>query len=266
MGNYTAKLVKSSSEPMLYRILWDTREECPAGSQVGPEVRSLYLIECNVSGYGSVRVNNKDFKVGPRCCYILRPGDAVTLYAAKTDPKIALWCLFGGAMVGQILDAAGITADQPFAPEDKFDELFAILEKLHAVRLQTDMGSELVKTAYLYEFLSVLTRGRADAAKDIVCERAKSIMESEYARDISISDIASELGFDRAYFSILFKEYSGISPYAYLTGIRIRRACDLLNNSTLSISEIAEKVGIDPHNFARIFKRELGVSPNDYRK
>ena len=47
MGNYTVKLVRSSSEPMLYRILWDTREDCPAGSQVGPEVRSLYLIECN---------------------------------------------------------------------------------------------------------------------------------------------------------------------------------------------------------------------------
>ena len=266
MGNYTAELIKSSSEPMLYRILWDTREDCPAGSQVGPEVRALYLIECNVSGYGAVTVNGKSFKVGPRCCYILRPGDEVTLYAAKKDPKIALWCLFGGARVGEILDAAGITADQPFAPEDKFDELYQILEKLHAVRLQSDMGSELVKTAYLYEFLSVLTRGRADAAKDVVCERAKSIMESEYSKDISITDIASELGFDRAYFSILFKEYSGVSPYAYLTGIRIRRACDLLNNSTLAISEIAERVGIDPHNFARIFKREVGRSPNDYRK
>jgi protein arginine kinase activator len=101
MGNYTAKLIKSSSEPMLYRILWDTREECPAGSQVGPEVRALYLIECNVSGYGAVRVNNKDFKVGPRCCYILRPGDEVTLYAAEKDPKISLWCIFGGARVSE---------------------------------------------------------------------------------------------------------------------------------------------------------------------
>ena len=225
----------------------------------------MYLIECNPTGYGSFEVNGKHFKVGPRCCYILRPGDLVTLCAAENDPKTSLWCLFGGARVGEILDAAGITADQPFAPEDKFDELFAILEKLYSIRLQNDLGSELAKTAYLYEFLGVLVKGKSAAAGDIVIERAKSIMESEYPKDITVSDIASELGFDRSYFSILFKEQTGTSPYAYLTSLRIRRACDLLVNGGLSISEVAERVGIDPHNFSRIFKRIMGISPAEYK-
>ncbi len=266
MGRYTWQLISNASEPILQRILWDTREDCPAGSQVGPEIRSLYLIECNVSGYGSVIINGKEFKVGPRSCYILHPGDEVTLRADEVDPKIALWCTFGGARVGEILKLSGITAEQPFAPEEKFDRLLSILKRLYAIRQETDMGSELLKTSLLYEFLGVLSRGKTDVGRDLVCERAISIMESEYHTNISVSDIASELGFDRSYFSTFFKEHTGSSPYAYLTGLRIRRACDLLAESSLSVCEVSERVGIDPHNFSRIFKREVGVSPAKYTK
>jgi AraC-like DNA-binding protein len=251
---------------MLHRILWDTREEVPPGSVVGPEVRNLYLIECNVSGYGSVVINGKEFSVGPRCCYVLHPGDEVTLKAAEKDPRLALWCLFGGAKAGEILRAAGITADSPFVSKEKFDELLEILEKLYAIRLQSDLGSELLKTAYIYEFLGVVARGKTDISKKLPIERAITIMETESNTDLSVSDISDELGFDRSYFTTLFKKHTGISPYAYLTRIRIKKACGLLENSDLPMSEIAERVGINAHNFARIFKREMGSSPAEYRR
>ena len=125
---------------------------------------------------------------------------------------------------------------------------------------------ELIKTAYLYEFLGRLTRGRVDIARNVVAERAISIMETEYTSDMSVSDMASELGFDRSYFSTLFKECTGTSPYAYLTSLRVRKACELLLQTDMSVLEVSESVGINPHNFSRIFKRETGISPTDYKK
>lgn len=266
MEKYNWKITSQIYEPTVQRILWDTREECPAGSQVGPEVRSLYLIECNVSGYGSVIINGKKFDVGPRCCYVMHAGDEITLKADEIDPKIALWCSFGGKRVGEILRAAGITAEQPFASAEKFDELLSVLERLYAISRKNDLGSELRKTSLLYEFLAILSKDKADMGCDLICDRAVTIMEGEYSKNISVSDIAAELGFDRSYFSTLFREHTGSTPYAYLTSIRMRRACDLLTDPSLSVSDIAEKVGIDPHNFSRIFKRKVGMSPAEYKK
>ena len=266
MEKYSWQFVSNASEPMLHIIEWDTPDIVIPGYTVGPEVRRLYLIECNVSGYGTVTVNGREFGVGPRSCYILYPGDTVTLRADDNEPRIALWCLFGGARVGEILTAAGITAESPFAPEEKFDELLAIMEKLLAVSDKTDMGSELMKTAYLYEFLGTLSRDKHSLSRNVAAERAISIMETEYSGDLSVSDVARELGFDRSYFSTLFRESVGISPYSYLTRIRIRHACDLLTDSALAINDIAERVGIDPHNFSRIFNREVGLSPVEYRR
>ena len=255
-----------AAEPILARIAWDTPEDVPPGFVQGPEKRNLYLIECNYTGYGSAVINGKEFRVSPGKCYVVHPGCTLTLKADKTEPRRALWCIFGGSRAGEILCKAGITSDSPFAPDDRFEELFSILKRLYDVRLQNDMGSELIKTAYLYEFLGVLARGKADVGRNLLAERAVSVMETEYRNDITVSDVAAELGFDRSYFSTVFKECTGSSPYAYLTEIRIKHACDYLADTNMSISEIAEAVGINSHNFSRIFKRETGISPMEYRE
>ncbi len=266
MEKYSWQFMAKAAEPILARIAWDTPEDVPPGFVQGPEKRSLYLIECNHTGYGSAVINGREFKVSPGKCYVVHPGSTLTLTADRKEPRRALWCIFGGTRAGEILYNAGITPESPFAPDDRFEELFSVLKKLYDIRLCNDMGSELIKTGYLYEFLGVLARGKADVGRNLLAERAASVLETEYTSDITIADVAAELGYDRTYLSTVFKEYSGISPYAYLTGIRIRHACDHLSVGDESITEIAEAVGIDPHNFSRIFKREMGVSPIEYRR
>lgn len=266
MEKYSWQFMTKAVEPILARIAWDTPEDVPPGFVQRPEKRSLYLIECNYTGYGTAVIDGKEFKVSPGKCYVVHPGSVLTLKADANEPRRALWCIFGGTRAGEILYNAGITSDSPFAPDDRFEELFSILKRLYDIRLQNDMGSEVIKTAYLYEFLGVLARGKADVGRNLLAERAVGIMETEYHSDITVSDVAAELGFDRSYFSTVFKEYTGVSPYAYLTTIRIKRASDLLTGGNQSVSEIAEAVGIDPHNFSRIFKREMGISPLDYRR
>ena len=168
-------------------------------------------------------------------------------------------------MVYEILNAAGISDKSPFVDDAHFDAVKAVLEKLFDIRLKKDLGSELMKTAYLYELLGVIAQGCSEIERNLVAERAISIMETEYGRDMSVSDIAAELGFDRSYFSTIFKECTGNSPYSYLTTLRLRKACNLLKSTDLSINQVAERVGIDPHNFSRIFKRELGILPIKYK-
>ena len=52
----------------------------------------------------------------------------------------------------------------------------------------------------------------------------------------------------------------------YLENIRLRKARELLESTSLSISDIARTAGYNDSNyFARSFKKVYGVSPRDYR-
>ena len=68
-------------------------------------------------------------------------------------------------------------------------------------------------------------------------------------------------------YHVLFKETVGMSPRAYITMLRMRHACDLLNNTNLTVKQIGALVGYeDSHFFCKTFKSKIGVSPSLYRK
>ncbi|MBQ8342183.1 MAG: AraC family transcriptional regulator [Clostridia bacterium] len=255
-----------TTEPMVYHCAWDTPEQVRPGSHYGPVLRDVYTFECNVSGYGTITINGKTFDIKPKAFYFLLPGQTVTFTADRKEPRLALWCTAGGLRLGQLLASAGITDDTPFAPADHFEALYAVMQKLYALGQGSDMGTQLRRTACLYELMAVLTDGRTNSVSDLFVEQAVGVMESGYHTELTVADIAAELGFDRCYFSTLFKSRTGISPHAYLTALRIRKASVLLSASDASVAEIAESVGLDPRNFARLFKKETGKTPGEYKK
>ena len=68
--------------------------------------------------------------------------------------------------------------------------------------------------------------------------------------------------------SKLFRKYTRQSYNQYLTGIRMERAKQLMEeNSELFVKDIAEMVGYrDQFYFSRIFHSYTGQSPADYIK
>ena len=129
-----------------------------------------------------------------------------------------------------------------------------------------DGGETLRETALIYEFLGILFKNKKPTANDDRIERAIGLMETKYHEHLNIDEIAREIGLERSYFSVLFKEKTAVSPHKYLNSLRIRKACDLIEKENCSISEAAAATGFDPCNFARIFKKETGETPLTYFK
>ncbi len=68
------------------------------------------------------------------------------------------------------------------------------------------------------------------------------------------------------YFSTIFKRETGKTYIAYLTGLRMEKAVELLKNTQLKTYAIAERVGYQEQNyFSYVFKKTYGVSPSKYR-
>ncbi len=92
-------------------------------------------------------------------------------------------------------------------------------------------------------------------------------IDDHLAEDLSIAAIADELEMSRYYFSRLFKQSMGVSPYQHVMRQRIKRAEYLLRTTALSVAAIAEQVGFSNQNQLAIqFRKFTGTTPSNYRK
>lgn len=97
--------------------------------------------------------------------------------------------------------------------------------------------------------------------------RATDILELRYAEDISLDSVADSLNISSNYLSILMKEKTGINFSEHLNNIRIRKAKELLESTSLSVQEVGIRIGYrNVTSFIRMFKKITGLTPGDYRK
>ena len=106
-----------------------------------------------------------------------------------------------------------------------------------------------------------------DDADDKDINKALRIVEEEYMEELSVSRMASALGYTEPYFCRIFKQYYGKSFISFLTEYRIKKAASMLETDDISISRVGSLVGYaDANYFTKVFKRSMNLSPSEYRE
>lgn len=86
-------------------------------------------------------------------------------------------------------------------------------------------------------------------------------------RPLRVSTLSAVAGYCSSHFSQLFKHETGYSPLDFFIRARMKRACELLEDTALSIKEIAALMGYEcQFHFSRRFKSVNGVGPQEYRR
>lgn len=126
--------------------------------------------------------------------------------------------------------------------------------------------------SYLLDLLSEIARlvhNNSAANGQIVKQLFPAIntINTCYQKNIDIEDLASRCLMSKYHFIRSFKALTGLTPYAYLTNVRISAAKDLLKSTNIKIGSIADSVGIpDQLYFSKLFKKHTGLTPSEYRK
>lgn len=95
---------------------------------------------------------------------------------------------------------------------------------------------------------------------------AKNYIEEHYSENLTIKDVAEQIGISSGYLSTMFNQNLGLGFAEYLNGLRIEHACVYLEQNYLKVYEIAYKVGFrDEKYFTKVFKKIKGMSPKEYR-
>jgi AraC-like DNA-binding protein len=85
--------------------------------------------------------------------------------------------------------------------------------------------------------------------------------------NISVKDIADEIGVSESYMISQFKKETGTTPAIYLRDIRLKNAANLLISTEDEIQKICGQVGIqDANYFVKLFKNSYGITPKSYRR
>jgi AraC-like DNA-binding protein len=92
-------------------------------------------------------------------------------------------------------------------------------------------------------------------------------MKENLEKKLSLPEIAGYTGYSASYFTAMFNKRTGYAPLAYFNQLKIRKACKLLDFTTMKINQICYKIGIeDTYYFSRLFTKVMGMSPREYRK
>lgn len=84
--------------------------------------------------------------------------------------------------------------------------------------------------------------------------------------DVTVDELADIAGFSKFHFARLFKQFTNVSYYDYLTRKRIEHAETLLITPDVSITEVAMQSGFNSlSTFNRVFKNLKNCTPSEYK-
>lgn len=99
-----------------------------------------------------------------------------------------------------------------------------------------------------------------------IFQEVAAYMETHYAQQISLEQMATRFNLSTSYFSRLFKEYIGESFVDHLTSCRMRVAKQMIRTG-MKVHQVAKLTGFSDYSyFSRVFRSSEGLSPRDYQK
>ncbi|RUO74092.1 AraC family transcriptional regulator [Pseudidiomarina sediminum] len=230
------------------------------------------IIFCH-SGRGSYRVTTPAGKVqgtlGAGQLLLLPAGAAHTYEADSKQPWSIYWAHYDGKLASQSMDFLAVSEQSFVLNLPHWQELLPPVTELLNLQHQRWQQQRALLAATLLQHLLAQVLQLANQTQyhqDFDLLALERFMQDNSHRDLDLSDLAAVAGLSRFHFAKKFKAVTGTSPMRYFSELKIRLACQRLDNSTASIRAIAQELGFeDPYYFSRLFKKVMGVAPSNYR-
>lgn len=147
--------------------------------------------------------------------------------------------------------------------------IFSVQEKEDGCEIKTvELLLRLWRSIYPYADVAESTSAsRLSAHTQAQLQIMLQYIHENYARHISLHDIAKTVALSKSSVLNLFKKHLRISPVSYLVRYRLKCAAKLLATTEDSVTSIAQSTGFENTGyFCRKFKELFHSTPGEYRK
>jgi len=246
-----------------------------ANKMVRPEGYPYYHWLQTTAGEGLFTVGGVTFSLPVHTGVLVQPG-VPHAYESAGGRWDTAYLTFGGPAVPDILLSLSMVEPRPIRWEPGDASLLdrSIEEMMDRLETADDLFG-FNASADVYRFLMTLRQyGQFDNRSAIIRNSQKlrpllDWLETHYPDpEIGLAGMGRVLGMPVSTMNVLFRHTFGVSPYAYLIQLRLRKAKELLIGlPDASVKTIAERVGFrDASHFVATFRRKTGIPPERFRK
>lgn len=233
------------------------------------EYQLLYITE-GEGIFNSAHAKDIPLKAGD--LFLLFPGEWHTYHPTGKNGWKSYWIGFKGKNVDDRVKAGFLSVDKPIYHVGFSADIIRLYEEAYkraqeeapySQQILAGIVNHLVGLMYALERSMELSK---DHTRVDMINLARLRIRESLEADLTIQQVAEELGVSYSNFRKLFKEFTGISPALYQQDLRLQRAKELLATTTLSIKEIAYRLRFEsPDYFSSKFKIKTGKKPSEFR-
>ena len=232
-------------------------------------------IEFFFRGQGIHYLNGVPYQVCKGMCYLLLPGDYH--YYELTEGE---HCRICNIKLDVSIPSPAILQQLQSLPRPYVavvdDETYTQLQReleLLSTYCSENPTPDLLSTNIAERVMILLIKNLKQSGSDTKVpfqEALQTVIDhvnTHYHQSITSVEMAKLTGLSTHYFSTYFKNHTGLTFCDYINRVRLFRALDLMETTTLSLKEIAFMVGFSSQAyFTRMFTRFFSVSPMQHRK
>jgi AraC-like DNA-binding protein len=211
---------------------------------------------------------------------LIKPGDMFLLFPGEwhsyhPNPRVGWkshWIGFKGRNMDDRVKAGFLIPEKPIYHVGYSAVIEALYRKAYDVARaerpysQQEMAgivNHLIGKMYSLERNIELSKNQQQL--DMI-DKARLRIRESLESELTIQQVAEELGVSYSNFRKLFKEYTGLSPATFQQELRLLRAKELLTTSDLSIKEVAYRLNFEsPDYFSAKFKAKMGCKPSEVK-
>lgn len=232
------------------------------------------LIYC-VDGKGWYNIYGKQYVVEKNQYIIIPPGVPYSFGADEQDPWTIYWLHFRGHLSSSFLPKSplplSILPDDSSRLQDRielFEEIYNSFSmgyiKEHLVYSSMCLYLFLASFQYLeqYRYIRMTNQREYTFSAKVIY-----YMKENLEKSLTLQELAAHFKYSPSHFSMLFYKETGVSPISYYIRLKIQKACQYIELTSLKLHEISTRLGFDePAYFTRIFTKIMGIPPSSYRR
>lgn len=224
----------------------------------------FYMINYTVSGTGTLVYEGKTHKLKKGSLCFIYLGKESIYYPSSDDLEIYFFHV-NGPQIKKFYKK--ITEDGNYVlenfPREIIEKAFIDLQKGVIENKSYFEGSKVINSL-LTDALEFSLKRKTEPYPKLVFQIILALRDGD---NITISDIANQVGYNPIYLERIYKKHTGETLKHAISMRNMERAENLLLTTDLSISEIAERLGYANSNgFITFFKKNMGLTPLEFRK
>ncbi len=204
--------------------------------------------------------------------FLLFPGEWHTYHPLSAVGWKSYWIGFKGKNMDDRVKHGFLSPEKPIyhvGYSSVIEELYrsaykqALEEAAYSQQVMAGLVNHLIGMMYSLERNILLSKNQQQV--DMI-NRARLRIRQSLESDLTIQQVAEEMGASYSNFRKLFKEFTGLSPATYQQELRLQRAKELLSTTELTVKEIAYRLNFEsPDYFSAKFKAKMGCKPSDIK-